>query len=83
MLRLRIKEAATAKGWTAMKLSHRSEVSYSLLRKLFRDPYHTITTSTLDRLATALEMPIAALVEDVSEQEAAAERARLDQSASE
>ena len=77
MLRLCIQEVAVQKGMSMMKLSHRSEVSYSLIRELFADPYHTITTHTLERIADALGIPALSLIEDVSDEYARTERAAL------
>lgn len=77
MLRLRIREVATQKGISMMKLSHRSEVSYSLIRELFADPYHTVTTHTLERIASVLGVSVLSLVEDVSEEHARIEKVTL------
>jgi DNA-binding Xre family transcriptional regulator len=47
------------------KLSHRSEVAYNTIRKLFRDPYAEVTLTTLNRLAEALGVSVRDLIEDV------------------
>jgi len=47
------------------KLSHRSEVAYGTIRRLFRDPYAEVTLSTLRRLANALGVATCDLIEDV------------------
>jgi transcriptional regulator with XRE-family HTH domain len=77
MLRLRVKEVAKEKGISMTKLFHLSEVSYTVLSNIFRNPYHVTTTITLDRLAEALGVPTTDLMEDVSEEYAQAEKEAL------
>lgn len=62
--RLRIKEVAAEKGMSMTKLSHRSEVAYNTIRKLFKDPYAEVTVTTLRRLADALGVSVRDLIED-------------------
>lgn len=69
MLRLRIKEVARQKGFSMNKLSQRSEVSYHVIRDIYRDPFKSITTDTLNRLAKALSVPVTEIIEDVPEEE--------------
>ncbi len=66
-VRLRVKEVATTKGISMTKLHINSEVAYNTIRRIFRDPYVEITTTTLGRLAEALEVPTSELIEDVPE----------------
>ncbi len=54
VLRLRIKEVAQEKGISMTKLSQRSEVGFTTVRLLFKDPYRSVTTDTLERLAKVL-----------------------------
>jgi DNA-binding Xre family transcriptional regulator len=56
VLRLRIKEVAQAKGISMTKLSQRSEVSYNTVKSLFRNPYRTVNTDVLERLAKVLDV---------------------------
>lgn len=65
MLRLRVKEVAQAKGFSMNKLSQRSEVSYHIIRDIYRDPFKTVNTDTINRLAQALGVPTTDLLEDV------------------
>jgi DNA-binding Xre family transcriptional regulator len=65
VLRLRVKEVAKEKGFSMNKLSQRSEVSYHIIRDICRDPFKTINTDTLNRLAMALGVPVTDLIEDV------------------
>ncbi len=63
-LRLRVKETAKAKGVSLTRLHTRSEVAYNTIRRIFRDPYADVSTSTLERLANALGVPPTSLLED-------------------
>jgi DNA-binding Xre family transcriptional regulator len=69
VLRLRVKEVAKDKGFSMNKLSQRSEVSYHIIRDIYRDPFKTINTDTLNRLAAALEVPVTEIIEDVPAEE--------------
>jgi DNA-binding Xre family transcriptional regulator len=62
---LRVKEIAQEKGMSMNKLSQRSEVSYHIIRDIYRDPFKTINTDTLNRLALALGVPVTEIIEDV------------------
>ena len=67
-LRLRVKEVAKEQGMSMTKLHIKSEVAYSTIRRLFRDPFAEVTTTTINRLANALGVPPTDLVEDVPEE---------------
>lgn len=67
MLRLRVKEVAKEKGISMNKLSQRSEVSYNIVKEIYRNPYKIVTTDTINRLAKVLEVPATYLLEDVDE----------------
>jgi DNA-binding Xre family transcriptional regulator len=66
--RLRVKEIAAEKKVSMTKLHIRSEVAYTTIRKIFRDPYTDITLTTLSKLAQALNVSTKDLIEDVSEE---------------
>jgi DNA-binding Xre family transcriptional regulator len=68
-LRLRIKEVAKERGMSMTKLHIKSEVAYSTVRRLFRDPFAEVTTTTINRLANALGVPPTELLEDVASDE--------------
>jgi DNA-binding Xre family transcriptional regulator len=63
MIRLKVKDIAEEKGITMTKLSHRSEISFNTVKSIFRNPYRTINTDTLERLAVALGVTPADLIE--------------------
>ncbi len=64
-LRLRVKEVAEERGVSMTRLHITSEVAYSTIRRIFRDPFVEVTTTTINRLATALGVPPSQLLEDV------------------
>ena len=68
-LKLKVKEVAKAQGMSMTKLHIRSEVAYSTVRRLFRDPFAEVSTTTINRLANALGVPPTHLLEDDQEEE--------------
>jgi len=70
MIRLRVKEVVEAKGLNMSKLSQKSEVSFTTIKSMFRNPYRSVNTETLDRLAKALGVSVFELIEEVSEEKA-------------
>ena len=66
-VRVRLKEIAEEQGMSMTKLSHRSEVAYGTIRRLFRDPFAEVTISTLARLAEVLGVPTCDLLEDTEQ----------------
>lgn len=64
-VRLRVKEVAEAKGMSMTRLHTKSEVAYNTIRRIFREPYVEVTTTTLARLAEALGVSTRDLIEDV------------------
>ncbi len=67
-VRLRVKEVAASKGISMTKLHIKSEVAYNTIRRIFRDPFVEVTTTTLARLAEALEVSTCELIEDVADE---------------
>ncbi len=67
MLRLRVKEIAQAQKLSMNMLSHRSEVSYNVIKSIYRNPYRAMSTETINKIAKALGVPATDLLEDVSE----------------
>lgn len=66
-VRLRVREVAAEKGMSRTRLHHDSEVAYTTIRAIFKDPHTEVTITTLARLAEALGVPTAALIEDEEE----------------
>lgn len=69
MLRLRVKEVAQEKNVGMAKLSRLSDISYKTVQKVWRNPYHDASISTINRIAKVLGVPATDLLEDVSEDE--------------
>ena len=65
MIRLKVREVAEAKKMSMRKLVKRSGIAYNTLRTIYRDPYRRVSTDTLDRIATALEVDASELIESV------------------
>jgi DNA-binding Xre family transcriptional regulator len=65
MIRLKIKEVAQAKGFSQGLLSRKANVDENTLKKLYRNPYTSTTTHTLDKLAKALGVDVRELLESV------------------
>ncbi len=70
VLRLRIKEVAQEKGLSMTKLSQRSEVGFTTIRLLFKDPYRSVNTDTLERLAKVLGVSPLDLLEYIPDNDA-------------
>ncbi|MBA2392854.1 MAG: helix-turn-helix transcriptional regulator [Ktedonobacteraceae bacterium] len=65
MIRLRVKEVAEEKGISMRKLAASADIAYNTLRTIYRNPYRQVTTTTLERLARALEIPVVELIEEL------------------
>jgi len=65
MIRLRIKEIAEAKGFNQSSLSHAADIHFTTIKRIFRDPYKEVTTTTLDKIAQALGVSICDLIEEL------------------
>ncbi|HTI13392.1 MAG TPA: helix-turn-helix transcriptional regulator [Dictyobacter sp.] len=77
MLRLKVKEVAKEKGFSQGKLARAADMATNTLRAIYRDPYREISTTTLNKLAKALDLPVTDLIEDVPESFATKEKEKL------
>ena len=68
MIRLRIREVAEEKGYNMSSLSRKSDVSFKTVKRLWKDPYQTANTDTLEKLAKALGVSVRDLLEDVPDE---------------
>jgi DNA-binding Xre family transcriptional regulator len=67
-VRLRVKDVAQQQNMSMTKLHKQSDVAYTTIRTVFRNPYEDgITLHTLVRLAEALNVPTGELLEDEEE----------------
>ena len=73
MIRLRIKEIAEAKGFNQSSLSRAADVHFTTIKRIFRDPYKEVTTTTLDKVARALGVRMCDLIEELPEEASVSE----------
>ena len=64
-LRLRVKEVARQRGFSMGKLQRDADVAYNTVKRMYKNPFHVITTETLGKLAKALGVPPGELIEEV------------------
>jgi DNA-binding Xre family transcriptional regulator len=57
MIRLKVKEVAAQKKISQGKLARLADMDTKTLKRIYRDPMAEINMSTLDKLATALNVP--------------------------
>jgi DNA-binding Xre family transcriptional regulator len=68
-IRLRIKEVARKKGFSMGKLQRDADVAYNTVKRMYKNPYHVITTETLGEIARALGVSPGELIEEVPDAE--------------
>jgi DNA-binding Xre family transcriptional regulator len=64
-IRLRVKEVARQRGFSMGKLQRDADVAYNTVKRMYKNPYHVITTETLGKLAKALGVTPGELIEEV------------------
>ena len=69
MIRLRVKELAEQRGYNMSTLSRASDVSFTTIKRYFKNPYSYATTDTLEKLALTLGVEIGDLLERVPDDE--------------
>ena len=67
-LRLRVKEVAQEKGISMTRLGRVADIDYKTVQRVFHQPDGDFTLSTLARLATALNVHICDLLEEIPDQ---------------
>lgn len=67
MIRLRAKEIAEEKGISMTRLSRLADTNYKTIKAVFDDPYREISSKTLEKLAKALEVRVADLIEEIDD----------------
>jgi transcriptional regulator with XRE-family HTH domain len=63
MIRLKVKEIAKAKGVSQSRLGRLADVDVKTMRRIYREPTSPVTTTILDRIATALNVDASLLLE--------------------
>ncbi len=69
MARLRVQEVAKEKGVSMGKLSRSADVSYRTIRLIYKDPTRDVSLNTLEKLAKALDVSIADLIDEEAKKE--------------
>ena len=67
MHRLKVREVAKAKGFSMGRLQREANLSYQTVKLLYKDPHRDVSVSTLIKIAEALNVSIAELVEVVKD----------------
>lgn len=62
-VRLKVLDVAREKGVSQRKLSMKSGVDINAVRRIFHDPFANVTTETLGKLASVLDVDVSALIE--------------------
>ncbi|MFL5628179.1 MAG: helix-turn-helix domain-containing protein [Ktedonobacteraceae bacterium] len=68
MIRLRVKEIAESKGLNMAQLARKADVDVRTVRRIYREPTSEISTTVLDKLATALNVKPADLIDSSTDQ---------------
>jgi DNA-binding Xre family transcriptional regulator len=68
-IRLRVKEVARKRGFSMGKLQRDADVAYNTVKRMYKNPYHVITTETLGKIARALGVSPGELIEEVPDAE--------------
>jgi DNA-binding Xre family transcriptional regulator len=69
MIRLKVREIAEQNQISMTRLSRIADVNYKTIHAIFQDPYRDVAYSTLIKIARALKVTIAELVEEESDLE--------------
>ena len=64
-IRLRVKQIASAKGWTQSKLQRAADVHPRTMSGIYNDPYRDVAYSTLVKIAKVLGVDVSELIEEV------------------
>lgn len=68
MIRLRVKEIAERQGLNISQLARKADVDRRTLTRIYRDPTQEISTHVLGKLATALGVSPADLLEVIPDE---------------
>jgi DNA-binding Xre family transcriptional regulator len=69
VIRLKVREIAESKGISMGKLSRIADVEIKTVRRIYRNPYQSITLTILDRFAKALKVDANDLIESLPDTE--------------
>jgi DNA-binding Xre family transcriptional regulator len=66
-VRLKVKQVAKEKGFSMGQLSRSSNVAYNTIKRIYDEKNYSPTMNTMMRIAKALDVSIAELVEEVED----------------
>lgn len=69
MVRLKVREIAEAKKINMSKLSRMSDINYNTIRAIWDNEMKDVTVSTLEKIARALQVDLAELIEVLPDRE--------------
>jgi DNA-binding Xre family transcriptional regulator len=67
MVRLKVKEVAEEKGYNMSSLSRKSDVHFNTIKRIFKEPNRPVGIETLEKIAKALDVKIANLIDESAE----------------
>jgi transcriptional regulator with XRE-family HTH domain len=67
-VRLKVKEIAQQKGVSQGRLSRLSDVDIKTIKRIYRDSMTIVTTETLGKIATALNIDASELIENAPDE---------------
>jgi DNA-binding Xre family transcriptional regulator len=67
-VRLKVKEIAHHKSVSQGRLSRISDVDIKTIKRIYRDPMTIVTTETLGKIATALDVDASELIENAPDE---------------
>jgi DNA-binding Xre family transcriptional regulator len=67
-VRLKVKEVAKERGFSMGRLSRTSNVAYNTIKRIYDEKNYSPTMNTMMRIAKALDVSIADLVEEVPDE---------------
>ena len=67
MYKLRVREIAEDKGFNMSTLSRAADVPFITIKRVWRNPQYEIKLASLHKIARALGVPTAELIEDVED----------------
>ena len=68
MIRLKIKEVAEEKGFNMSSLARKSDLGFSTIKRIWKDPYKNIDLKMLEKIAKALDVSPLGLIEDIPDE---------------
>jgi len=63
-----VKEVAERKGMSMGRLSRTTGLAYNTIRNVYRYPTREVTTTTLTKIARALNVPVTELIDEIPDE---------------